>query len=60
MKRYFISFLLALLMSIVGTNALAHDIEAKNSDGVTIYYIFINNKTELAVSYRGSFSIRAM
>ena len=41
-------------MSMVGINAFAHDIEVANADGVTIYYNFINNQTELEVSYRGS------
>ena len=53
MKKYFLPFLLISLMSMVGTNAFAHDIEVTNADGVTIYYIWINNKTELAVSYFG-------
>jgi len=39
---------------MVGINAFAHDIEVANADGVTIYYNFINNQTELEVSYRGS------
>ena len=34
--------------------ASAHDIEVKNADGVTIYYNYINNGTELEVSFRGS------
>ena len=34
--------------------ASAHDIEVKNADGVTIYYKYINNGTELAVTYRGT------
>ena len=33
--------------------ASAHDIEVKNADDVTIYYKYINNGTELAVTYRG-------
>ena len=41
-------------MSMVGVNSLAHDIEAVNSDGITIYYMWNNDKTELTVSYRGS------
>ena len=39
---------------MLSSTAFAHDIEVQNSDGVTIYYIFTNNQTELAVSYRGS------
>ena len=58
MKRQYITILLFLLLSMLGVEAFAHDIEAKNSQGVTIYYSFYNlsNKTELAVSYRGSSS----
>lgn len=46
-----------MLLSMLGVNVFAHDIEVANSDGVTIYYTFNNDKTELAVSYYGrSFS----
>ena len=55
MKQLCISFILTLLMGMGGTEVFAHDIEMANSDGVTIYYIWINSKTELAVSYRGEF-----
>ena len=34
--------------------ASAHDIEVKNADGVTIYYNYINDGTELAVTYCSS------
>ena len=54
MKQQNIKFLLALLISMLGVKASAHDIEVKNADGVTIYYNFINNNTELAVSFRGT------
>ena len=53
MKKIFLPFLLTSLISMVGTSAFAHDIEVKNAEGKTIYYIWKNNKTELAVSYRG-------
>ena len=33
--------------------ASAHDIEVKNADGVTIYYNYINDGTELEVTFRG-------
>ena len=33
--------------------ASAHDIEVQNADGVTIYYNYINDGTELEVSFRG-------
>ena len=55
-KQLKLTFLLAVLMGMVGANAFAHDIGVKNADGVTIYYTYTNNKTELAVSYRGSYS----
>ena len=56
MKRQsFITILLTMLMSMTGAKSFAHDIEATNFDGVTIYYVWANEaKTELAVSYRGS------
>ena len=53
-KQSFITILLTMLMSMTGTKAFAHDIEVANANNVTIYYNWINNKTELAVSYRGS------
>lgn len=56
MKKLNFTFLFTMLMSMVGLNASANDIEVKNADGVTIYYNYINNNTELAVTYRGSSS----
>ncbi len=53
-KQSLIIILLTVLMSMIGARAFAHDIEVKNNDGVTIYYRWANNKTELTVSYRGS------
>ena len=53
MKHLNIKFLFALLISMVGVKASAHDIAVKNADGVTIYYNYVGS-TELAVSYRGS------
>ena len=51
MKQLKLTFMLTMLMSMVGAKTYAHDIEEKNADGVTIYYVWRNNKTELAVSY---------
>ena len=45
--------LLILLLCMIGVNVSAHDIEVPNVDGVTIYYNYINNGTELAVIYAG-------
>ena len=54
-KRSFITILLTVLMCMSGANVFAHDIEAVNNDGVTIYYIWENDeKTMLSVSFRGS------
>ena len=49
----FITILLTVLMSIVGVNVFAHDIEVANDDGVTIYYVWTNNNTELSVGHCG-------
>ena len=46
--------LLLLAMILLPLVASAHDIEVKNADGVTIYYNYINNGTELEVTFRGS------
>ena len=57
MKRQNIKLLLALLVSILGSEASAHDIAVANGDGKTIYYKFvniINNITTLEVSCRGN------
>jgi hypothetical protein len=37
-----------------GIKLFAHDISVKNAEGVTIYYVWTNHETELAVSYRGN------
>ena len=54
MKQSSITILLALFMSMVSTKASAHDIAVANTDGVLIYYVWTNNHSELAVSYRGN------
>ena len=51
MKRINIPLFLTVLMSMVGNRTFAYDIAVKNTDGVTIYYNFINNGTELEVTY---------
>ena len=53
MKQQSIKFLIALLISMLDVNASAHDIAVANADGKTIYYTYINNNTELSVSYQG-------
>ena len=49
--------LLLLVMMMLPMVASAHDIEVKNAHGVTIYYNYVNNGTELAVTYRGTSNI---
>ena len=53
MRQLKLTFLLTALLSAVGANVYAHNIEVANADGVTIYYVW-TNQTELKVSYRGS------
>ena len=50
MKKQLLLFAMILLPLV----ASAHDIEVQNADGVTIYYNYINNGTELKVTFRGS------
>ena len=51
MKRLNSIILLTVLMSMIGTKALAYNIAVKNADGVTIYYNYINDGKELEVTY---------
>ena len=53
MKQFRLAVLLIILMSMMSTKLFAHDIEVANADGVTIYYLWNDNKTELIVSFRG-------
>ena len=52
MKKKILLLIMMLLMPLVSG---AHDIAVQNSDGVTIYYNYISEGTELAVTYRGTF-----
>ena len=54
-KQSLFTAALVVLMSMIGAKTFAHDIAVANADGVTIYYVWTNNKTELSVSYRGSY-----
>ena len=54
MKRQNLTLLLTVFLSMVGANTFAHDIEVENNDGVTIYYNYSNDGTELAVTFRGT------
>ena len=46
--------LFLLVMMMLPMVASAHDIEVKNADDVTIYYNYVNNGTELEVTFRGT------
>ena len=52
MKTIKITVLLDVLMSMVGAKSYAYAIAVANTDGKTIYYNYINNRTELQVTYR--------
>ena len=54
MKQFNFAILLTVLISMVSTKALAYDVAVENEDGKTIYYIYINNSTELEVTSRYS------
>ena len=56
MKQTKFLFLIIVFLSAVGAKVFAHDIEARNADGVIIYYKWVNSKTELAVTYQGKMS----
>ena len=55
MKKLKFAVLLATLIC-GGGKCYAHDIEVANADGVTIYYNYTNDQTELEVTYPGSYS----
>ena len=47
LHRHIILFVILISMTVF--KSFAHDIEVKNADGVTIYYYWTNDKSELAV-----------
>lgn len=54
MKQIILPVFLAIVLNLIGTKALAagfYDFAVKNSDGVTIYYNYINEGKELSVTY---------
>jgi len=53
MKKNHLHSLFISLLCMMGVNVSAHDIEVPNTDGVSIYYNYINNNTELAVTFAG-------
>ena len=55
MKQKTLKTFLVCLLAFAGIGkSYAHDIAAANADGVTIYYNFTNNQTELKVTYQGN------
>lgn len=49
-KQSLFTAALVMIMSMIGAKTFAYDIAVANSDGVTIYYSWINNNTEFAVT----------
>ena len=56
MRTKRIGILLTVLISMVATKAFAYDIAVENEDGKTIYYNYINDGTELEVTYESDFT----
>lgn len=57
MKNFTLVSMLTMLLSMVCVKAAAYDIAAENSSGVTIYYNYINEGTELEVTFPSSTSV---
>ena len=51
MKKQLLILVMTLLPMVASINVSAHDIAVQNAQGKTIYYVWTNNNTELAVSY---------
>ena len=51
MKKNKLFSLFCILLGMLATNASAYDFEVENADGVIIYYNYINNQTEVEVTY---------
>ena len=49
-NNYLLHIILTMLLCFAGTKTYAYDIAVPNSDGVTIYYNYINDGTELEVA----------
>ena len=57
MKHKLLQCLMLIALLLTGTHAQAHDFEAQNSDGVTIYYNITSSTDKTCeVTYRGSYS----
>ena len=51
MNKFSCRIVLAIFMSMIGTNTHAYDFSAMNSDGRTIYYKYCNDGKDLEVAY---------
>ena len=51
----YLSYLFVLITLLWSNNSFAHDIEVQNADGVTIYYNYSSDGTELTVTFRGKY-----
>ena len=51
MKTNKLFFLFSILLSMLSTNASAYDFEVENAIGEIIYFNYVNNKTEVEVTY---------
>lgn len=56
MKPFKFCVMLAILLSMTGNKTFAYNISVQNSDGVMIYYNYINSGNELEVSNNNSSS----
>ena len=54
MKHVYYTYLLTILMSMVGARGFAHDIEVANNDGKTIYYNYNTDGSSVSVTYQGT------
>ena len=54
MKQLYSTILLTMLLCMFGENVFAYDFAIENADGVTIYYKYINDGTELEVTYKNN------
>jgi len=51
MNHFKLKISLLCFLFMAGAKVFAHDIEVENADGITIYYNWINEQTELEVTY---------
>ena len=47
-----VGIMLTMLMSLIGTKAFAYDFSVENTEGITLYYNYINDGKELELTYK--------